>query len=73
MCLAIPGKIVELKKDGKIAVVDYGPEKREANNILANAGVGNWVLVQQKAVVEIIPEESIRDVISAWKEAKKKS
>ena len=70
MCLAIPGKIVELRKEGRIALVDYGSEKREANNMLTNAKVGEWVLVQQKAVVEVIAEEEIPDVINAWNEAK---
>ncbi|HLC73371.1 MAG TPA: HypC/HybG/HupF family hydrogenase formation chaperone [Candidatus Nanoarchaeia archaeon] len=28
MCLAIPGKIIEIKND--IALIDYGSEKRQA-------------------------------------------
>jgi hydrogenase maturation factor len=55
MCLAIPGKIVELKQKGKIAVVDYSGEKREAANII-HARIGETVLVQHKAVVEIFKE-----------------
>lgn len=55
MCLAIPGKIVELKQKGKIAVVDYGKEKREAINII-NAKIGEKVIVQHKNVVEIFEE-----------------
>ena len=51
MCLAIPGKVVELKQKGKIAVVDYGEEKREAANVI-KAKVGEKVLVQHKIVVE---------------------
>ncbi len=51
MCLAIPGKIIELKKRGKIAVIDYGGEKREAANVI-KARVGDSVLVQHKVVVE---------------------
>ena len=30
MCLAVPGKIIEIK-DNKTAVIDYIDEKREAN------------------------------------------
>ncbi len=53
MCLAIPGKIVKLKKNGKIAVIDYGSEKREAANVI-KARVGDSVLAQHKVVVEKI-------------------
>lgn len=54
MCLAFPGKIVELKERGKIAVVLAGNKKIEANNIAENAGIGDKVLVQQGFVVEKI-------------------
>ncbi|MDD5163737.1 MAG: HypC/HybG/HupF family hydrogenase formation chaperone [Candidatus ainarchaeum sp.] len=53
MCLAVPGKIVELKKKGKIAVIDYGKEKREAANLI-NAKIGDKVIVQHKNVIEKI-------------------
>jgi hydrogenase maturation factor len=52
LCLAVPGKIVALKQRGKIAVIDYGGEKREAANLI-KAKVGDKVIVQHKAVVEI--------------------
>jgi len=55
LCLAITGKIVELKQKGKIAVVDYNGERREAANFI-KARVGDSVLVQHKAVVEKIKE-----------------
>ena len=51
MCLAAQGKIVELKKNGKIAVVSFGNETREAANII-KARVGDTVLVQHKIVLE---------------------
>jgi len=53
MCLAVPGKIVALKQKGKIAVVDYGSEKREAANLI-RAKKGDRVIVQHKSVVEKI-------------------
>ena len=55
MCLAIPGKIIELKQRGKIAVVQYGKETREATNVI-KARVGDSVLVQHKAVVEKVKD-----------------
>jgi len=69
MCLAIPGKVVELKDEGKTAIVDYGEEKREANNVLMRAKEGEWVLVQQKVVVDLLSEEEAKSSLEAWKEA----
>ena len=63
MCLAIPGKVVELKDNGKIAVVDYGSERREADNSLVKAKPGDWVLVQFKMVVEKLSETEAKEVL----------
>lgn len=68
MCLALPGKIVELKENGKIAVLDYGGEKREANNEFLKANVGEWVIVQFKIAVQKINEKEALESIKAWKE-----
>ena len=51
LCLAIHGKIISVK--GENAVVDYGSEKRTARNIIG-AKAGDFVIVQQKMVVERI-------------------
>lgn len=51
MCLAAQGKIIGLKKKGKIAVVEFGKQKREAANLI-KARVGDSVLVQHKIVLE---------------------
>ena len=45
MCLAIPGKIIEIKKEENIAIVDYGGLKKEANLSLVDAKIGDYVLV----------------------------
>lgn len=47
MCLAIPGKIIEIikNKDGDVAVVDYGGLKKEANISLVDVKEGDYVLV----------------------------
>ena len=53
MCLALEGKVVELKEQGKKAVVDFGKQKREYLNVI-KAGKGEKVLVQQGMVVEVL-------------------
>jgi len=52
MCLAIPGKIIEIK--GDTAVVDYGGVERRAKIIHGNYGVGDRVIVSNKIIVEKI-------------------
>ena len=67
MCLAIPGKITEIK-DG-IAVVDYGEEKREARLINEDIKVGDYVVVQNKLILQSIPENEAIESIKLWKKA----
>jgi hydrogenase expression/formation protein HypC len=62
MCLAIPGKIIQIKND--LAIVDYETEKREARIVRGNFKVGDYVMVQAKIVVEKIPKEQVK----AWLE-----
>ncbi len=61
MCLAMPGKIVEIKD--KRAIVDYGSEKREAKLIEDKYKVGDYVLVQLKTVVQKVDEETAKKAI----------
>ncbi|MFH1376226.1 MAG: HypC/HybG/HupF family hydrogenase formation chaperone [Candidatus Woesearchaeota archaeon] len=66
MCLAIPGKIIEIKDE--IATVDYGSEKREARIVDGDFNVDDYVIVQGKLVIEKVPEEQVR----GWLELVKK-
>ena len=67
MCLAIPGKITEINDDE--AVVDYGAEKRTANNSLVNAKVGDYVIISGKFIVQVVPEEEAIKALETWKKA----
>ncbi|GBE19599.1 MAG TPA: HypC/HybG/HupF family hydrogenase formation chaperone [Candidatus Pacearchaeota archaeon] len=60
MCLAIPGKIIEINDDK--VIVDYGKEKREAK-ALFKVKKGDYVIVTQKFVINIIPEnEALKSI-----------
>jgi hydrogenase expression/formation protein HypC len=67
MCLAIPGKIVEIKND--IAVVDYGSEKREARLFNDEIKIGDYVVVQNKLILQKIPEKQALESIKLWKKS----
>jgi len=57
MCLAVPGKIIEIKND--VAVVDYGTEKRKGKIVEGDYQVGDHVIIQGKIVLEKIPESEV--------------
>ncbi len=61
MCLAIPGKVVEIK--GEVARVDYNGEvQRDANCSLVECKVGDYVIVQAGFVVEIVDKRRAKEM-----------
>ncbi len=58
MCLAIPGKIVEITGDN--AVVDYGGVRKKASlMVMPNAKIGDIVLVHAGfAIAKVKPDEA---------------
>jgi len=66
MCLAVPGRVVEI--DGKRAMIDYGGTKRSANISMVDAKVGDYVVVHAGFAIEIMDEESAKDVIHEFEE-----
>ena len=66
MCLAIPGKIIEIDSEGN-CTVDYVAEKRVAKLFSEGIGVGDYVIVSNKIVVMKVPEEEATDYLNAIK------
>ena len=66
MCLAVPGKITEIKDD--IATVDYGLEKRKGRLIEKGFGVGDYVIIQGGIVIEKIDKKEAEEALSNYKE-----
>ena len=69
MCLAIPGKIVLI--EGDKAVVDYEGEKREAILLNKEIKVGDYVVVQNKLILQSVPKKQAIESRKAWEEALK--
>ena len=63
MCLAIRGKIIEVKENGD-CIVDYEAEKREAKLFMDDVGVGDYVVVSNKIVVMKVPEDEAIDYLN---------
>jgi hydrogenase expression/formation protein HypC len=71
VCLAIPGKIIEFKKEDKdIAIVDYGGLKKEANISLVDAKVGDYVLVHVGFAIKKVDEKFARETYSLLSDVK---
>jgi len=60
MCLAVPGKIVEIDKDKNQATIDYGNgTKRKANISLLDVSINDYVLVHAGfAIQKVDPKEA---------------
>lgn len=56
MCLAIPGKIIEISKDK--FVIDYGSEKRKAfMSVVEDLRAGDYVIVNNKIIISRVDKE----------------
>ena len=66
MCMAIPGKVVDIKES--IATVDYGSEKREVTIMNPDIKVGDYVVVQNKLILQTVPEKEALEAIKQWEE-----
>jgi len=68
MCLAVPGKVVEVQGEGELrmARVDFGGVSRQAClAYLPEAGVGDYVLVHVGFAISRIDEEAARETLEA--------
>jgi hydrogenase expression/formation protein HypC len=67
MCLAIPAKIISLKKD--VAQVDFGEGiLRDVNITLVEAKVGDYVLVHAGYAIQVLDEKEALETLSLWNE-----
>jgi hydrogenase expression/formation protein HypC len=67
MCLAIPGKVMSVRKDK--AQVDFGESVlREVNITLVNAKVGDYVLVHAGYAIQVLDEKEALETLNLWNE-----
>lgn len=67
MCLAVPGKIIEL--DGVNARVDFGGVTREANiTLVPEAVVGTYVLVHAGFAIQSLNEAEAEETLSLFRQ-----
>lgn len=66
MCLAIPGKIVNI--EGDMGDVDFGGVTRKANLSMVDAQVGDWAVVHAGFAIQLMDEEDAQETIRLWNE-----
>ena len=69
MCLAIPGKVIEIDKNKEHATVDYGDgTKRKANITLVNVKIGDYILVHAGFAIEVLNEKEAQETLDLFRE-----
>jgi len=69
VCLAIPGKVVEIDRNKEHAIVDYGGgTKRKVNISLVKVKIGNYILVHAGFAIEILDEKEAQETLSLFRE-----
>ncbi len=66
MCLAIPGKVVEI--DHPKAEVDFGGVTRKVDITFVDAGIGDYVIVHAGYAIEILDQEEARKTLETFEE-----
>ncbi|MHA1489851.1 MAG: HypC/HybG/HupF family hydrogenase formation chaperone [Promethearchaeota archaeon] len=69
MCLAIPGKILEINADRNSALVDFdGIKQNVIIALIQSPEVGKYVIIHAGYAIEQINEEDALESIKQWKE-----
>ena len=69
MCLAIPGKIIEIDKKKEHATIEYGEGTiRKANVTLINPKIGDFVLVHAGFAIEVLDEKDAKETLKLFRE-----
>ncbi len=66
MCVAIPGKIIEIR--GDYARVNVMDNITDVNIKLVDAGIGDYVLIHAGCAIEVISGEMAEDILSLFSE-----
>ncbi|NVM28694.1 MAG: HypC/HybG/HupF family hydrogenase formation chaperone [Candidatus Helarchaeota archaeon] len=69
MCLAIPGKVLEIDETGDYAKVDFGGvTKRVGISLLESVSSGDYVIVHAGYAIEKLHEEEAKERLKLFQE-----
>ncbi len=66
MCVAAPGKVIEII--GDTAVIDYSGNKINANKGIVDVKIGDYVLVHAGLIIQILPKEEAENMNELFRE-----
>lgn len=66
MCVAVPGKVVEIENN--IAQVDVNGTKLKIDISLIPAKIGDYVLIHAGCALEVLKEETAKEMIQLFKD-----
>lgn len=66
MCVAAPGKIIEINND--TAVINYNGNKVNVNIGIVDVKIGDYVLVHAGLIIQVLPEDEARNMIELFEE-----
>ena len=66
MCVAVPGKIIEI--NGDMAKVDIMNNICEVNIRLVSAKIGDYVLIHAGCVLEVLKKDMAEEILSIFSE-----
>ena len=69
VCLAIPGKVVEIDKNKEHAMIDYGGGvQRKVNIALVKVRLGDYVLVHAGFAIQVLDKKEAEETLSLFRE-----
>lgn len=66
MCVAAPGKVIEI--NGDTAVIDYNGNKVNASKGIIDTKIGDYVLVHAGLIIQVLPEDEAKNMIELFEE-----
>lgn len=68
MCVAIPYKVLEVKKNSWAEIKVAGTRHKVSLQLFSEVEVGNWVLVNLGSVVAKIEDDEAREIMHLYQE-----
>ena len=66
MCVAAPGKVIEI--NGDTAVIDYNGNRINASKGIVDVKVGDYALVHAGLIIQVLPEVEAENMLEIFSE-----
>lgn len=66
MCVAAPGKVIEINGDN--VVLDYDGNRVSANKGIVDVKIGDYALVHAGLIIQVLPEDEAKFMLDMFKD-----